>query len=478
MLPTTMSRTPTGVASMAWYCRCHLIAPSTGQAASPTPTCIAVATSIPGAMNSTYGTPPSRLRVVHQRAQAVAEGDEVQQRREEPVNTVPRNVRRNRQEVVQHPQRRMRRRDPAREVRAGHGRGRHQSTSDRPVRRRNTSSSVLRRTRDDSGAHLAVRTAAAAASPSSTYSSSRSGITSTRSAIPSTRAACRDRSSPVEAQLEHLAGGPLLDQRTRAALGDDPAVVHDDEPVAELLGLVHVVRRQHQRHPVPLEPEQPVPQHMPGLRVEARGRLVEEQDLRLVDQRAGDRQPALHAAGQRLDEAVGTVGEVRELEQLVGPLADHGAREPEVAPVDERLSRTVSSPSSESCCGTTPSRARIAGAVLAAGPCRAPAACRRTRRHAADHPHGGGLAGAVGAEEPERLAAAHLDVDAVDRDEVAELLAQPDRLDQQVRPCGVGRLLLRRGRRFAHALDPSHRAGSGAPRNPLAPRAGTGTIRA
>ena len=52
----------------------------------------------------------------------------------------------------------------------------------------------------------------------------------------------------VEAQLEHLAGGVLVDERARRALGDDPPVVHDDEPVAELLGLVHVVGREDERH--------------------------------------------------------------------------------------------------------------------------------------------------------------------------------------------------------------------------------------
>jgi hypothetical protein len=37
------------------------------------------------------------------------------------------------------------------------------------------------------------------------------------------------------------------------------------------------------------------------LDVDARGRLVEKQDLRLVRQRLGDHHPALHAAGQRDD---------------------------------------------------------------------------------------------------------------------------------------------------------------------------------
>ena len=61
-----------------------------------------------------------------------------------------------------------------------------------------------------------------------------------------------------------------LDQLARRALGDDLRLVHDDEPVAQLLGLVHVVRRQDQRHAALLEPVQPLPEQVAGLRVEAR----------------------------------------------------------------------------------------------------------------------------------------------------------------------------------------------------------------
>ena len=74
----------------------------------------------------------------------------------------------------------------------------------------------------------------------------------------------------AEAHLEHLAARVLADQRRGRALGHDPALVDDDEPIAELLGLVHVVRREQQRRAALLEPEQPVPQDVARLRVEAR----------------------------------------------------------------------------------------------------------------------------------------------------------------------------------------------------------------
>src|SRR5581483_8942324 len=52
------------------------------------------------------------------------------------------------------------------------------------------------------------------------------------------------------------------------------------------------------------------------------------------------------------------------------------------------------------------------------------------RRDAADHAHRRALAGAVRAEEPERLAGLHVEVDPVDGDEVAELLTQSARMNE------------------------------------------------
>ena len=86
------------------------------------------------------------------------------------------------------------------------------------------------------------------------------------------------------------------------------AAVHDHEPVAQLLGLVHVVGGEHQRDALTLELVEALPQQVARLRVEPGGRLVEQQQLGLVDQRAGDREPALHAARERVDAVVAPVG--------------------------------------------------------------------------------------------------------------------------------------------------------------------------
>ena len=73
-------------------------------------------------------------------------------------------------------------------------------------------------------------------------------------------------------------------------------MVHDRDAVAQVLGLFHVVRRQQHRAALGLEPLDEVPQRAPALRIEAGRRLVEEDQLRIVDERQRDRQPLALAA--------------------------------------------------------------------------------------------------------------------------------------------------------------------------------------
>ncbi len=65
----------------------------------------------------------------------------------------------------------------------------------------------------------------------------------------------------------------------------------------------------------------------PGARVEAGRRLVEEQDLRVVDEGVGEAQPLLHAARERLDVVVALVGEVHQLEQVADHPSPRGGRQ-------------------------------------------------------------------------------------------------------------------------------------------------------
>ena len=66
----------------------------------------------------------------------------------------------------------------------------------------------------------------------------------------------------------------------RRAEREQLAVVDDREPVAELVGLFHVVRGEEDGLAVAVQLAEDLPQRDATLRVEAGGRLVEEQDGR------------------------------------------------------------------------------------------------------------------------------------------------------------------------------------------------------
>ena len=106
----------------------------------------------------------------------------------------------------------------------------------------------------------------------------------------------------------------------RGVVGDDQAVVDDDHPVGDRVGLLEVVGGQHDRGAVlRVQPLDLLLEVGPVLRVEAGRRLVEEQQPRRVHQADRDVEPAALAAGQGRDRAVGVLGEVERLDQLVGP---------------------------------------------------------------------------------------------------------------------------------------------------------------
>src|SRR5258707_12631395 len=129
----------------------------------------------------------------------------------------------------------------------------------------------------------------------------------------------------------------LGDQRARRALGDDPAAVHDGEPVAQALGFLHEMRGEQQGFAFLRQAAKPLPDQVARLRVEPRGGLVHEQQLRVVDQRARQGQAPLHAAGERVDPRIGAPLEAGELEQRRNALRHLARRQPEIAAEDEQV---------------------------------------------------------------------------------------------------------------------------------------------
>jgi len=205
---------------------------------------------------------------------------------------------------------------------------------------------------------------------------------------------------------------------------DDLAVVDDRDPAA-VLGLVHVVRGEEDGDVLALlQLVDVAPDRRAGLRVQAHGRLVEEQHMRGVQQAPGDLQTALHAAGVGADQAFAPVPQAHHLQHLTYPRRDRRLRHAVQVGVEAQvlLGREVAVQRGvlEHQPDVAPHRVPLGGHVVPGhdGPPR-----RRPDQRAQDADRGG-LARAIRAEETERLAARDLEVDAPDGLDLAVSLGQ------------------------------------------------------
>src|SRR5207248_8688363 len=102
----------------------------------------------------------------------------------------------------------------------------------------------------------------------------------------------------------------------RAPLAHDRAVAQDGDPIGQLLRLVEVVRRQLDRFAEGAE----VPDRLPGIAsragVEPRRRLVEEDQLRVADQRQAEVESPLLPARERAHSRVSLLLEPDDLDHL------------------------------------------------------------------------------------------------------------------------------------------------------------------
>src|SRR6185436_16325907 len=89
-----------------------------------------------------------------------------------------------------------------------------------------------------------------------------------------------------------LSRGGAADQLLHGAGGDDPPFAQDGDAVGELLDLVQVVRRQEDSLAEPPQRADRLPGATPCAGVEAGRWLVEEDQLRVADQRQAEIEPA------------------------------------------------------------------------------------------------------------------------------------------------------------------------------------------
>ena len=177
------------------------------------------------------------------------------------------------------------------------------------------------------------------------------------------------------------------------------------------------------------EPAQHLPEIAAAARVEAGGRLVEEQHRRRGDEADREVEPPAHATRVRPHRPVGGVGDRELFQQFV-------CQPVEVAPADAVQAADhpdVLAPGQQFVDGgDLAGQAHVAAhhvgfvADVVAGDPGGAAGRHRQRRH---HPDRGGLARPVGAEQPEHGSGSHGEADAIDGGVVAEPLHQIDGFD-------------------------------------------------
>ncbi len=108
------------------------------------------------------------------------------------------------------------------------------------------------------------------------------------------------------------------DEARRCVDVDDAAVVDDGDAIAQPLCLLHEVSGHEDRLAALADAAHQVPDGAPGLRIEPGGELVEEHELRVVDQGERDEQPLLLASRERHEPGVPLLRQAELIEQPIG----------------------------------------------------------------------------------------------------------------------------------------------------------------
>ena len=238
------------------------------------------------------------------------------------------------------------------------------------------------------------------------------------------RADAVERQHPLDGELVdpedlHLDDAAGLDsglELLRRALRDDLAVRDHGDPVAERVGLEHVVgRQQHGLARLGQRGDQRA-QLACADRIDPDRRLVEEEHRRVVQEAARDVQPLPHPAAVALDPLLLAALQADEVEQLVdaGPLAAglDGVELGEVAQVVETREPLVEAAlAPEHVADPLADPARVLDDV----PAEHARAARRRDQQRDQHLDRRRLAGAVRAEQAEELALADREADPSDR---------------------------------------------------------------
>ena len=101
------------------------------------------------------------------------------------------------------------------------------------------------------------------------------------------------RGASGKRKLQDVLGPKRGDELARGSESNPLPVVHDGHTVAEPLGFFHIVGGEQNGSTCGLQSFYQAPELPPRLRIEAGGRLVQEEQLRVAHQRAGQGEPLL-----------------------------------------------------------------------------------------------------------------------------------------------------------------------------------------
>ena len=251
---------------------------------------------------------------------------------------------------------------------------------------------------------LAVRSSPGRRPPGSGRRTSSSGTAPpNRAASDSTSAvgsAVRSLDAAVALAPAHERRAQVAGPSWSTAVDIEQTAAGDDaDPVGQVLGLVEVVRGQEHRRPAVAQRLEQLPERPPRLRVEAGGRLVEEEQLGPADDAQRDVEPAALAAGQGAGPGAGLRRQADRLDHLVRVARRAGRSRRSGGPARAPSAQ----PASPVDCSTMPTRARQARSRSAGSwPSTVTSPASRLAE-ALEDLDGRRLAGAVGPEQREDL---------------------------------------------------------------------------
>src|SRR5262249_30860881 len=119
-----------------------------------------------------------------------------------------------------------------------------------------------------------------------------------------------------EFDREHVGDGQQTMESVQRVIGDDFAVIDDDDAVAKALGLFHVMSGVDERLAPRLQCKQVIEDGVAALRINANSGLVEQKELGIVQQRSGQIQASLHASTESADSVLRAIAEADQFERV------------------------------------------------------------------------------------------------------------------------------------------------------------------